>query len=268
MTSAKNVRLGLVLCWAASLVAVWSAETVIGQDFRVDSEVFLVGKEKEPIQETLTIFSKGKVYDFVLTEPREITIFNSQMGRFTLLDESRRVKSEISTQDLMNYVLDLHAEAARSENALFKFSASPAFEPSTEDIEENGQKLVRITLTGKPLIYSALGRNVERPQAALAYRFFADWYARLNATRPGNLPPEARLELNKALAERDLLPTEVTRTTFAANPLAKKVEVKSRHLVNWTLSGKDRERIEEAGTQMVNFQAISFKEYARQRINR
>jgi hypothetical protein len=32
-------------------------------------------------------------------------------------------------------------------------------------------------------------------------------------------------------------------------------------LVNWTLSGEDRRKIDEAGTWLANFKAVSFDEY-------
>jgi len=77
----------------------------------------------------------------------------------------------------------------------------------------------------------------------------------------GHLPPGARLALNKALAERKLLPLEITRTILPANPLGKKIVVRSRHLVNWSLSGEDRKKIDRAGTYLAEFSAVSFEDY-------
>jgi hypothetical protein len=63
------------------------------------------------------------------------------------------------------------------------------------------------------------------------------------------------------------LPREITRTIISANPLtsanplAKKDEVKSQHLVNWTLSGEDRKKIDRAHDAMATFQAVSYDEY-------
>jgi hypothetical protein len=236
-----------------------SPKVASGQDFRIDSELYVVG-EKEPFQETLTIFTQGRVYDFVLTEPKETTVFDSQRGRFTLLDESQRLRTDISTQDVLDYALALSTQSAQSKDELFKFAAVPAFEPAYREYEENGQQLSEIKLIGPVMQYVAVGRHPERPEMAKAYRFFADWYARLNAAH-GNLPPEARLELNKQLADHDLIPSEVTRTIVPANPLAKKIEVRSKHLVNWTLSATDHTKIETASDQMVNFRTVSFKQY-------
>lgn len=231
-----------------------------GQDFRVDTEVF-EAQEKEPQVEALTIFADGRVYDFLLAQ-HEIAVFDTPRGQFTLLDEARRVKATITTQDLMGFTLDFETHAVESRNALLAFAARPQFETSSENVKENGQELVRIKMAGKPLEYTALGLKPQREGAAKVYRHFADWYARLNATRPNNLPPGARLALNAELAERDLLPREIVRTTIMfAKPLAKKEEIKSRHLVNWTLSGEDRKKIERAHDAMATFKAVSYDEY-------
>jgi hypothetical protein len=229
-----------------------SALPAAAQEFRIDTELF-VGKEREPAAETLTLFSGGLIYDFLLTKPEEITLFDPLRGRFTLLDPVRKIRSGVATQEVLEYMLALESHAVAAKDPLFSFAAKPAFTPNVEEYEENGQKLVRLTLTGKPLEYVAVARKPERPEAVRAVRSFSDWFARLNAMR-GNLPPGARMELNKSLAERDLIPLEITRT------IGGKV-VRSRHLVTWTLSGEDRKRIERAGTYLAEFQPVSFDEY-------
>ena len=54
-------------------VAVIGSTRAAAEDFRVDTEVFN-GDEKEPFAESLTLFAGGRVYDFLLNEPQEITI--------------------------------------------------------------------------------------------------------------------------------------------------------------------------------------------------
>jgi hypothetical protein len=231
-----------------------------GQDFRVDTEL-LEGTEKKPVLETLTIFTDGLVYDFVLTEPREVVILDTQRGRFSLLDEAKQIRSSMDMQDLLDFTLALETQATQAKNPLLVFAARPQFKTAEKTLEQNGQSLIELHLTGKPLEYVALGERPERAEAAKVYRHFADWYARLNATRPGNLPAGARLALNEELGRRELLPREVTRIIIPGNPLARKMEVKSKHLVNWTLSGEDRRRIERAGDWLATYRAVSYDEY-------
>jgi hypothetical protein len=236
------------------------------QDFRIDTEVFVGPLDKKDIQpawETLTIFANDMVYDFLLAQKREIALLDPLRGRFTLLDESRKVKASLSTEEVLAYVLSFDSHAAESQDPLFAFAANPQFESSSEEVHENGQSLVRITLTGQPLSYVALGQKPQHPQSVRAYRQFADWFARLNSARPGNLPPAARMVLNQTLADQGLLPLEVTRTIVSSGTFGreKTLEVKTRHLVNWTLSGEDRKRIEHAGDCLARFQDVSFDQY-------
>jgi hypothetical protein len=232
--------------------------TAAGQDFRVDTEMFK-NQDKAPIVQTLTIFSEGIVYDFRLTEPLEALVFDPRNGRFTLLDETRKVKSTVTTQELLDFSLALETQAAKEKDRLFAFCAVPQFETTEKEVERNGQTHVELRMTGKPLTYVALGQRPERKEAAQAYRHFTDWCARLNSTRPGNLPAGARLALNQSLAEHELLPLEISRTI--SDYLGRKLEIKSQHLVNWTLSGEDRKKIDRAADMMATFRAISYDEY-------
>jgi hypothetical protein len=235
----------------------------LGQEFRVDTELFQT-PEKEPFLQTLTIFtdgSAGPIYDFRLTDPPEVTVFDPLRGRFTLLDESRRVKATVMTQDLLDFTLELERQAVKERDPLFSFSAAPQFEITEKAIEQSGQSQVELRLTAKPLTYVAIAQKPQRPEAARVYRHFADWCARLNATRPGNLPPGARLVLNEELAQRELLPLDITRITPPAGPFGKKLELRSEHRVNWSLSGEDQKKIAKAGDMMATFQEIAYNQY-------
>jgi hypothetical protein len=248
--------------WCLTVLLLAAAATAaLGQDFRIDTEVFL-GDEKEPAAETLTLFYRGLIYDFLLTGPEEITMFDPQRGRFTLLDPARKLRCGVATQEVLDYTLALETHAAQSKDPLFTFAASPKFTPTAEEFQENGQDRTRLTLAGPTLEYSVVAYHPKKqPETVRAFRSFADWYARLNAMR-GSLPPGARLELNKTLFERDLIPLEITRTIAAPHLLAKKSEVRSRHLVTWSLSGEDHKRIERAGTYLAEFKAAkNFDEY-------
>jgi hypothetical protein len=259
----RNLILGGWLMWLASGVAGLPA-VADGQDFRVDTEVFF-DQQKTPGLETLTIFTGGRVFDFVLTEPREVAIYDPQRGLFTLLNEKKQIQSRVNAQDLLEFTENLKTEALKRKDALLNFAAQPEFETTFEEITQNGQPLVRVKLTGKPLEYVILGQKPERPEAVQMYRHFADWFARLNATSPGNLPPGARLVLNQTLADRELMPLEITLTIHPTKALGKKNEFKSRHLVNWTLSGEDHKKIEQAGDWLAKFRTVSFDEYRKPR---
>ena len=102
----------------------------------------------------------------------------------------------------------------KAKDPLFSFAASPRFQTS----EKVSDQSIELKLSGRPIEYIALGQRPEREGAAKIYRHFADWYARLNATRPGNLPAGARLALNEELGRRELLPREVDPHHHAGQP--------------------------------------------------
>jgi len=254
-----QLRAPWMLAWTlvASLVSVGA-----GQEFRVDTELFQT-PEKEPFLQTLTIFtdgSAGPIYDFRLTDPPEVTVFDPLRGRFTLLDESRRVKATVLTQDLLDFSLELEKQAVKEKNQLFAFAAAPQFEIAEKAIEQNGQSQVELRLTGKPLSYVAVAQKPQRAEAARVYRHFADWCARLNATR-GLLPSGARLVLNQELAQRELLPLDITLVLPPDRPFGKKQEYRSEHRVNWSLSGEDQKKIAKAGDMMATFEEIAYDDY-------
>jgi len=241
----------------------WCASSIRGEglEFRVDTELFK-NEEKSPILQQLTIFTaEGAVYDFCLTAPTETTVFDPRHGRFTLLDESRKKKALITTQELLDYSLALEAHAAKQKDQLFAFCAAAKFETTEKEVDLNGQTHTELRLAAKSLTYTALGLKPPQPEAAKVYRHFADWCARLNSSRAGNLPANARLLLNNAFAERDLLPFEITRTTAAATPFGKKLDLRSEHRFNWALSGEDRKKIGNAGDMIATYELVSYDEY-------
>lgn len=224
------------------------------QDFRIESQIF-VGKQKKPMAESVTVFTSGLIYDFPLTGPEEIVVFDPARGRFVLLDVARKTKTTLTTQELVQFTAAMKVHASELEGA-FGFAANPNFEVHF-DSEQH-----RLTLDSKLLSYDVTGVEPKQPEAVKDYRIFADWYARLNSTRPGNLPPFARIELNRNLSENGLIPKDVELTVSSKiGLLSRTLTVRSHHLANWTLSGKDRDRVKLAGTYMAEFDAVPFKEY-------
>jgi len=234
-----------------------------GEDFRIDTDLF-IGSEKEPAVETLTIFNEGEIYDFLLTKPEEITVFELKRGKLTLLDANRQLKATMTTQELLDAAVSLQAAALESNNALFSAAAKPSFVVKREQFQENGTGFTRIMLEGKPIQYTVIGQAPRHPDAARDFKYFADWYARLNSVRPGNLPAGARLEVNDTLFKQGLIPTRVDRV-IQSGAFSRKIEVHSKHSVLWRLSGEDQKRIEQAQTYLVSekFTLVTFDQYCR-----
>jgi hypothetical protein len=134
------------------------------------------------------------------------------------------------------------------------------FEPQFEESYEDRARL--LTLTNKRIKYGAKGKVPGQDSIVQRYRNFADWYARLNATRPGTMPPFARLELNKSLASRGIVPEEVNLTIYPKNRLfGSKTQATSKHLFAWRILETDKARIEKANHYRATFEEVNFRIY-------
>ena len=220
-------------------------------EFRVETDVF-AGDSKVPVSETLTLFVGDVIYDFLLTKPEEITILDVRRSRLVLLDRDRRVQTTLTMDKLQRITAGMKLVGEAEKKEIFVPEAAPQFD------EETGEVVLQIG----GLTYRALGIKPKQPAAARSYREFADWYARLNAARRLNLPPFARIALNRALSDRGLLPKKVSRTVVMRQQLVdKKTKAHSQHSFVWKLSNSDRKRIESAGTLQASFKAVSIHEY-------
>lgn len=237
----------LLVCVTAAMIS----STLGAEDFRCDTEVF-VGKEKEPVQRTTTIFQGAVVYDFLIGEPAEITIYDLGRGQITLLDKKRKLRTTIQNDDLLQWTAAY--KTVKAESDLFIFCTQPKFEETFKDNT--------LTLAAKQLTYQATCTKPVVPGADRRYREFADWSARLNSLRPGNLPPFPRLQLNKALAAQGMLPEDVERIISTSFLTGRKTEsVRSQHRYNNMLNVNDREWIEQVGDHLIQYTSASVEDY-------
>lgn len=234
------VLLATLLCGVATTA--WS------DDFRVETDVFL-GKEREPVAESLTLFVGDVVYDFVLTGEQEISIFDTQRGTVVLLAPDRQVKSILTQKEILEFTASLQVRGLERRQEAF---VQPQFDLDVQD--------QLLTLASRSLTYQAEGVEPDDPTAVARFHSFADWYARLNAMARGGLPPFGRMELNRQLAERKLIPKTVERTIVWGGVRGKQV-ARSQSLFNWAISNTDRRRIQQAGSMQANFRQIGFPAY-------
>ncbi len=241
--------------FAALAIAVCLFPVGIGvvpaQDFRVDTDVFL-GDESQTFSEHLSLFHGHLVYDFTVKGPEEITILDFSKGIVTLLDVKRRVRTDLKTAELLDF--SAHIKAIGKSNHADDLVA-PKFEVTFDPDADS------LTLASRKITYKAKATKPTDPTVASRYREFTDWYARLNSMRPPNPPHFGRLELNRELANRGLMPEEIERTIVLGRLFAKPEKARSQHLVNMTISGTDRNRIEKAGGYLVDFTRVNPAEY-------
>jgi hypothetical protein len=237
------------------LILAMSCASAWGEDFRIESKTFS-GKEKMPASETVTLFRAGVVYDY-LTDPPGVAVFDKAHGRFILLNPTRKVKTEIKTDDVLTFAQSIKGAAGQSQNKFLKFSANPEFHSQFDEEREE------LNLTSPYMSYQVLTVKAKNLAAAQQYREFLDWYARLNAiTNPSSLPPFPRLVPNEHLANRELIATQVQLTIPSQGPLGgKSQELRSEHKVTWRLLPRDLDKIAETANQLTAFKPVSFNDY-------
>ena len=248
----------LAYCCAALLIL---ASAASAEDFRIETKVY-DGKAKNPVSRNVTLFQAGYVYDY-LSDPERTAVFDQAHGRFILLDPSRKLKVEIKTDDVMIFSEKSHAWAAKSSNPFLKFAADPRFEVTFSDDGE-------LKLVSEHLSYALATVPAKTPQTSRQYQEFSDWYARFNSMfYLGSPPPFPRLEVNKELAGRGLIPTQVVLTIPAQRAHGvRAVSMHSEHHVSWRLLERDLERISETANQLAAFRTVGVREFQLQRVGK
>jgi hypothetical protein len=230
------------------------------EEFRVQTQVF-AEDETSPVSESLTLFRGGVVYDFLLTGPEQIAIFKTSAGenrgRFILLDVDRRLRTELTTEDVLGFLTDLRSAAAMQDDPLLEFTSAPQFQ---EQFDTASGELV---LASDVLTYRVATQPAKNAQVLADYRGYCDWYARLNAmTNVGSLPPFARLELNGALARHGVVAKEVALTIPSRRGYQKQdLALRAVHRIDWRLSKDDQDRINRIDQQLVTFKRVRYEQF-------
>jgi len=229
--------------------------TAVAADFRIENKVF-VGTEKEPAVESVTIFKAGVVYDY-LADPAEVTVFDPSRQRFLLLDVARRLKTELPLETVSKGIEELKTRGTASEDPRLRFFCDPKFDEKTD--EESGEQV----FTSPWVEYRVTSRAIEDRDVAKQYRQFADWHAKLNAfLRPGSPPPFARLLVNEALVQREVVPENVTVTLVRKQGLVtKRTTLRSQHRLSRRLLESDHRRIAQTDEYLAIFSPIGYQEY-------
>ena len=223
------------------------------EDFRMQTSVF-VGNNSAAAVSSLTMFNGTTIYDFIENESEfgEITVFDVKRGRFVLLDPQRKIKTTLTKDFLVRFLDQVLSQT--SNTALTKY-----VQPKLQHEFNLSTKTVRVM--SEHLTYQATGIAPKFDSAIQRYRHFADWVARLNSTRIGNLPPYSRFELNRLMAKQKLMPKSIVRTLMLDEVGLRKQTVRSEHTINWQLTNTDRKRISNTGDQMAIFKEVSADEF-------
>lgn len=247
MNLRKPVALVPFLGWCLAVMPAIAQETETS--FRVDTDIYEEGK-KEPIKQTLTLFSQGVYYDFAIESSQDITIIDPKHGKIVLLSPQRQLKTTFKTDKLLAQVNLARHEMAVNEELARLLAA---------------EKLVRfdanrgsLRVGDEALSYEATMQSAKDASMVTQYREFADWSARLNCVLPPKYPPFLRLELNKQIAERTMLPSRIDRVSRHNN---RTIAYRSQLIVNGRLSKEDERNLDRVGQLLVSSKEVSDSEF-------
>ena len=216
--------------------------------FRVETAVYTVknlGRD-QLVSETTTYFTEGEIINVHAGNNGFVKIIDRSNNTMTLVDFERSTKTQVSADEILRTVAALLARTD-DKPAIVREAASPKF------VSHWNEKKMTLELKGKSITYEAKSAPPAEVSIVNAYRQFADWSARLNATRPGGLPPTARIMLNAQLAEHGAVPITVT---LSRSDLTRKL--RSTHKFATGLTKQDRSKIDQLkdrieGTTNVDF---------------
>jgi hypothetical protein len=231
--------------------AVTAAGLATPTEFVVENSVF---EGKQSLGGSKTIFVGGKAYDF-LRDSAETVVFDPSAGRIMLTDSERRIRSELTIEQLAEFVENMRKRALQGASDFARFSAQPDF---GERLDAETNELV---LSSPLLEYRARTTAPKNADVLRSYQAFLHWQAQRNcALNPGAMPPQARLKLNDALAARQLLPEQVSmrRAAGAAGPAR---TLRAEHAFQWRVDEEDRRRVNELEQRLGSFRVVSIGEY-------
>jgi hypothetical protein len=251
--------LGGAVCRAESPPARMSRPLVM----RVESELFAGGSE--PVARSLTLFRDGVAWDFLeLPEAgkrragatlrlAEIALHDPARERVVVIDPERHVKTQVEAIRLERLSVSLAKWARGSDDRLVRWAGGPDFADGLTETDDT------IELAGPRVRYAVAHEAAPSPEAAAAYRKFADSALLLRAlVHPGGIPPFPRLALNRRLEAAGAIPAEVKlevepRLGALGGPAERLTCV---HKVHPSILAADVARIEEAEAHVAAAEAV------------
>ena len=227
------------------------------EGFRVDNSVFS-GRDKEPTVRTTTIFLNGDVYDF-MEKPQEAIVLEAELGRFTLLNMARRIRAELSVEQVTELIQGLRERAVAHDNPFLRFLADPEFDEQFDLASSD------LTLDSPWITYRVEVATPEDPTMVERYRAFADLYCQVNTMlNPRQSPPFARMQLNAAIAQRGAIPAVIHLTLRPKRSFPPtRITLKSTHELVRSVGQPDLDRVAQTREFMNIFKLVSFDEYRR-----
>jgi hypothetical protein len=239
-----------------------------GLAMRVETEITSGGRT-EPVARSLTLFRDGVAWDFLERPAPDgdgsrfdlvaIALHDPARERIVVVDAVRDLKTEVTAVRLERLGVSLAKWARESDDRLVRWAGGPDFESGL--VDEDG----RLELAGPRVRYAVTHAVAPSPEAAAAYRRFADGAILLKTLlHPGGVPPFPRLALNRQLQSAGAIPERVTlEVEPRLGPLVGRPErLTSAHRVHPRLLATDVARIEEAEARVAAAKAVDLATFA------
>lgn len=265
----NHIRLAVAL-----LTVAISFSTSFAQQFSVTTKVVqplpdaAPGEPQEEVVATsMTLFHAGKVFDW-LPAVGEVTVFEPAHERFILFNGKKRVATTVTFEQIQqlldaardetaNYVSRLEARNERDARTVvgpLKFQLKPDF---TEEFVSSSKHL---KLNSPHYSYQVDCGKAQVSEATEEYLEFADWAARLNyVLHPRSQFPSPRLELNRSLRRRQMIPLRVKVNVAFDRPWV----LEARHRFVWGFQSQERQHIQHWESQLHNpdIEWVAFRKY-------
>ena len=207
----------------------------------------------QPVSEHRILFHRGVVYDLT-SAPKErsrfVTVFDPNQTRVVLLDRQSKVRSTVSTENLVE--MTAKARSATQDPEKLEAWGLRAVAQADAAGEQFAIRFGRVT-------YATSTQRPSDPGVAQAFGGFCDWAARLNIARQVDAPPPfGRMTLNHTLAAAELLPETMTVTFHREQGDAR---YRVEHQLTPTLSDADLKQIQEIEGMLVAYREVPFKSF-------
>lgn len=263
----------VVLALLGCLLAVPSVSSA--QDYRIYTSVSLrdsstpADQPADVIGRSLTIWHAGKVYDY-MDGVGEVVIHDPLQTRFTILNGTHNLGCTVDFSELRHYLKTARAkvkeimteEAEKGDSNSERTIARMAFLLAPEFTIQFDEKNHRVVCDSPQMCYEV--QCMEAPNADVAenFRNYADRAAQLNfVLHEQSLMPEARMQVNTAVAEKGWIPTRVQLSLKDSQD----TKLIAEHKIQWELGSADRTRLLEWRRLQNDSETkfVSFQEYQR-----
>jgi len=227
----------------------------LAQEFRVENAVY-AGYSDRPTAQTTTLFTGGKVYDF-LHHPDEIVIFDPTQRRFVLINPTLQICTQLRMEQVAAFINTLRSWASQQEDPFLRFTAAP------ELTVRPGPTNTSLLFESAPLTYYVEVDRPPDPQIAKRYAEFSDWYSQLNTmVTPGARLPFPRIYVNQVLLQQGFVPLKVElHLKDGSQKGGKPTVIRSHHNFFYRLLEPERARASQADEFARIFRPVGFVEY-------